>query len=76
MAILSHGTMGQDGHRDTYIHACGKWDRLGYVPFFPHGTIGRDGHRDTYINTYMHVVNGTDQGTSHSFLWYNRIGWT
>ena len=49
--ILSHGTLGQDGHRDTYMHACGKWDRLG----MSHGTMGRDGHRDTYIHTYIHT---------------------
>ena len=31
------------------VYICSKWDRLGYVLFFPHGTLGQDGHRDTYI---------------------------
>ena len=59
--IPSHGTMGGDGYRDTYIHS--EWDRLGYVPYFP--MVQWEG---TDIGVHTFIVDETDWDMSHSYL--------
>ena len=63
--------MERDRHKDSYIHVHGKWDRLGYVLFFP---MVRWERMDIGIHTY--TVNGIDLGMTHTFPWYNGKGQT
>ena len=71
--ILSHGTMGQGGHRDTHIYTYNMHTQhmVNYVPFSYTCMVQWDGidiGMHTYLHTYIYiyVVNGTDWDMSHS----------